>query len=96
MVCFDCDESEFVICDVLIGKDLGHAFDIPRPIQENTFFAHVCLKSCDVQVNFGAQPFKFTPVCLPLLSKDLPQICVCRRELCLLIVHRKNVSYNLK
>jgi hypothetical protein len=45
-----------------IGKDLGHAFDIPRPLQENTFFAHICLKSSDVQVNFGAQPFKATPV----------------------------------
>jgi len=44
------------------GKDLGHAFDIPRQLQESVFFAHVCLKSCDVHVNFGAQPFKFTPV----------------------------------
>ncbi|CAF0788217.1 unnamed protein product [Adineta steineri] len=43
------------------GKDLGNAFDIPRPLQENTFFAHVCLKSCDAQINFGAQPFKTTP-----------------------------------
>ncbi|CAF3440901.1 unnamed protein product [Rotaria socialis] len=43
------------------GKDLGHAFDIPRPLQENAFFAHVCLKSCDIRANFGAEPFKTTP-----------------------------------
>ncbi|CAF4705202.1 unnamed protein product, partial [Rotaria magnacalcarata] len=45
-----------------LGKDLGHAFDIPRPLQEHTFFAHVCLKSTDVRVNLGAEPFKGTPV----------------------------------
>ncbi len=61
MVCFNIDYSR-IHCINYIGKDLGHAFDIPRPLQENTFFAHVCLKSCDVQVNFGAQPFKVTPV----------------------------------
>ena len=48
-----------------LGKDLGHAFDIPRPLQQSSFFAHVCLKSCDVQVNFGAQPFRSTPVSFP-------------------------------
>lgn len=43
------------------GKDLGLAFDIPRQLQQNIFFAHVCIKSCDVHVNFGAQPFKLAP-----------------------------------
>lgn len=41
-----------------LGKDLGHAFDIARPLQEKPFFAHVTLKACDAQVNFGAQPFR--------------------------------------
>ncbi|CAF1239625.1 unnamed protein product, partial [Didymodactylos carnosus] len=43
------------------GKDLGHAFDIDAPLQTNAFFAHVCLKNCEIKVNFGAEPFKSLP-----------------------------------
>ncbi|CAF1644159.1 unnamed protein product [Rotaria magnacalcarata] len=59
---FDDYDETFGVNDTIGSKDLGHAFDIPRPLQEHTFFAHVCLKSTDVRVNLGAEPFKGTPV----------------------------------
>jgi len=79
-----------------IGKDLGHAFDIPRPLQENTFFAHISLKSTDVRVNFGDQPFKTTPVCLSKSNEYNQGIYIFRMALFQSVVHRKNVSLNLK
>ncbi|XP_065671009.1 ATP-dependent RNA helicase DDX1 isoform X5 [Hydra vulgaris] len=40
------------------GKDLGHAFDIPKRLYGSSFFASVTLKNAELLFNFGDTPFQ--------------------------------------
>lgn len=43
------------------GKDLENAFTIPGNMKNSAFFAAVVLKNAEVELNFGATPFKHPP-----------------------------------
>ncbi|XP_050396746.1 ATP-dependent RNA helicase DDX1 [Patella vulgata] len=43
------------------GVDLGKAYDIPRQMLNEKFFAAVVLKNAEILFNFGDKPFKFPP-----------------------------------
>ena len=85
-------------CNILSfpGKDLGHAFDIARPLQEKPFFAHVTLKACDAQVNFGGQPFRAKIVSLVEVDVSEWSTSWSRMEQCPLTVPLQSVSWRIK
>lgn len=43
------------------GEDLGHAFSLNAQQKSQTFYPAVVLKNAEMQFNFGAQPFKYSP-----------------------------------
>ncbi|CAG5135709.1 unnamed protein product, partial [Candidula unifasciata] len=43
------------------GIDLGKAFDIPKDLKNEAFYAAVVLKNAEMKFNFGNSEFKFPP-----------------------------------
>ncbi|CAD5125087.1 DgyrCDS13328 [Dimorphilus gyrociliatus] len=43
------------------GVDFGKAYDIPAHLQNETFYAAVCLKNAEMKFNFGHQKFAYEP-----------------------------------
>ncbi|KAI5627764.1 ATP-dependent RNA helicase DDX1 [Silurus asotus] len=43
------------------GNDLGLAFEIPKNLMSQPFFASCVLKNAELKFNFGGEPFKNTP-----------------------------------
>lgn len=76
------------------GVFLGKAFDIPKSLQGETFFAAVTLKNAEMQFNFGDTPFTHPPKDFTGLAKA-PQLLPFQAPAPTPSSHNKNVPMAL-
>eukprot|EP01025_Chloroclados_australasicus_P054950 TRINITY_DN6577_c0_g1_i1.p1 TRINITY_DN6577_c0_g1~~TRINITY_DN6577_c0_g1_i1.p1 ORF type:complete len:753 (-),score=102.41 TRINITY_DN6577_c0_g1_i1:390-2648(-) len=58
-VMLDCDRKSIFYSKN--GVDFGEAFRIPESLHGQALYPAICMKNCEMSVNFGAQPFRFGP-----------------------------------